>query len=257
LTDRPPGAIEAAPVSDPRNMLASAASTALIALPIVTAASALQAATGMGMALLAAPLLALLDPALVPGPALCAVMALSAAVAWRERAAIDRRATILGLSGLVVGCAIGAGVLVLLIGFDLARLVAVLILAAVLVSLLGVRVPARGPALLIGGAASGVLGTMAGVHGPPIALVLQHEAPDRLRATLCAFFTIGALVSLAALATAGVFGLADLALGLTLLPGVGLGFAIAPVLVRRIDRRRARFAVLAISTLSALALLAR
>lgn len=51
----------------------------LIAIPIAAAASALQAATGMGMALFAAPLLALLDPGFVPGPALCAVMALSAA----------------------------------------------------------------------------------------------------------------------------------------------------------------------------------
>src|SRR5260221_646077 len=55
----------------------------LAATLIVAVASALQAATGMGMALCAAPLLALLDPAFVPGPALCAVVALSAAVAWR------------------------------------------------------------------------------------------------------------------------------------------------------------------------------
>jgi uncharacterized membrane protein YfcA len=42
-----------------------------------------------------------------------------------------------------------------------------------------------------------------------------------------------------------------------LLPGVVLGFAVAPILARRIDRRRARVAVLTISTLAALALLLR
>ena len=47
----------------------------VLATAIVAMGSALQAATGMGMALFSVPLLALLDPALVPGPSLCAVMA--------------------------------------------------------------------------------------------------------------------------------------------------------------------------------------
>jgi uncharacterized protein len=229
----------------------------VIAIMIIAAGAALQAATGMGMALFAAPLLALVDPAFVPGPALCAVMALSAAVAWRERAAIDRRILLVALLGLSAGCVIGAVLLRLLIGRDLSRAFAALILAAVCLSVAGLRVRTSKPALLIGGAASGILGTMAGVQGPPIALVLQHEAPERLRATLCAFFASGGLVSLLALAAAGTFGLGELGLGLELLPGVALGFAIAPVFARRIERRQARAAVLLISTLSALALLLR
>ena len=110
-------------------------------------------------------------------------------------------------------------------------------------------------ALLVGGTASGVLGTMAGVHGPPIALVLQHEPPERLRGMLCAFFTVGCAISLAALASIGVFGVAEFGVSLELLPGVAVGLALAPIIAGRIDRRRARIAVLAISALSALALL--
>ena len=227
------------------------------ATAIVAVGSGLQAITGMGMALFAAPLLALIDPAFVPGPALCAVMVLSAAVAWRERLAIDRRMLATGLVGLAASCALGAAVLLALEGRHLGRVFAVLILAAVLLSVLGTPVGAGRVALLIGGAASGMLGTMAGVHGPPIALVLQHEAPDRLRGTLCAFFAAGCLVSLLALAAAGIFGVGQVGLGLELLPGVGLGFAAAPLFVHLVDRRRARAAVLAISTLSALALLLR
>jgi len=229
----------------------------VIAIMIVAAGSALQAATGMGMALFAAPLLALFDPAFVPGPVLCAVMALSAAVAWRERAAIDRRVLFVALLGLSAGCAIGAILFAVLIGRDLGRVFAALIVAAVILSVAGLRIRISRLALLIGGAASGILGTMAGVQGPPIALVLQHEAPNRLRATLCAFFASGGLVSLMALAAAGVFGLGKLGLGLELMPGVALGFAVAPVFARRIERRQARAAVLVISTLSALALLLR
>ena len=227
----------------------------LAATLIVAVASALQAATGMGMALCAAPLLALIDPAFVPGPALCAVVALSAAVAWRERTAIDRRIMTTALIGLAAGCIVGAGLLTLLAGRDLGQVFAVLILAAVGLSVTGLPVPSGRLALLVGGAASGVLGTMSGVHGPPIALLLQHQPPDRLRATLCAFFAAGGLISVLAIAAAGLLGLGGIGLALELLPGVALGFLVAPIFSRHVDRRRARAAVLTISTLAALALL--
>jgi uncharacterized membrane protein YfcA len=238
-------------------MISAFASIFLIITIIVAMGAVLQATTGMGMALLSAPLLALIDPAFVPGPALCAVMALSAAVAWRERIAIDRRILGLALFGMCAGSVVGAILLAALIGLDLTRIFAALILAAVFLSVAGLHPRTNRLALLLGGAASGVLGTMSGVQGPPIALVLQHETPDRLRPTLCAFFAVGGVFSIAALAAAGVFGVRQIELGLELLPGVVVGFVIAPALARRIDRQRARVAVLAISALSALALLLR
>jgi uncharacterized protein len=228
-----------------------------IAIAIIAAASALQAATGMGMALLAAPLLVLVDPALVPGPMLCSVVALSIAVAWRERVAIDPRVLVLSLLGLLVGCGVGAIILHLLHRAHLGPVFAMLILGMVLLSTLGLHVRTSSSALLIGGTASGIVGTMFGVHGPPIALVLQHEPPDRLRATLCAFFAVGCTVSLFALAAIGAFDTTKLGVGLALLPGVVIGFALAPLLARRIDQGSARIAVLLISALSALALLLR
>jgi uncharacterized protein len=224
---------------------------------IVAVGAALQAVTGMGMALFAAPLLALIDPAYVPGPALCAVIALSALVAWRECTAIDRRIMVTALFGLVVGCVVGALVLALLTGRDLSQVFAMMILAAVGLSLAGLRFRTDTLALLVGGAASGVLGTMSGAHGPPIALVLQHEAPDRLRATLCAFFAVGGAISVLALAAAGLMGAARIGLALELLPGAVLGFAVAPLFAGRLDQKRARAAVLVISALAALALLLR
>jgi uncharacterized membrane protein YfcA len=211
----------------------------------------------MGMALLAAPLLLLIDRAMVPGPMLCATMMLSLAVVWREREAINGRLLGTAFVGLALGCALGAVALVASSGADLAAIFAVLILCIVMLSVLGLKIRATGPALLIGGAASGILGTMFGVHGPPIAIVLQHEPPDRLRATLCAFFAVGCAISLVALAMIGAFGLRQIGLGLGLLPGVAIGFACGPVLGRSLNPRRARFAVLTISTLSAVALLAR
>ena len=169
----------------------------LAATAVISVASALQAATGMGMALFAAPLLALLDTRFVPVPTLTAVMFLSAVVAWRGREDIDRDILPPALLGLLVGCGVGAALLVAFAGLRLERVFAVLILAAVGVSLSGIRVRVGRLALLLGGAASGVLGTMSGAHGPPIALVLQHEPPERLRVTLCRVFRGG---------VCGVFG---------------------------------------------------
>jgi uncharacterized membrane protein YfcA len=229
----------------------------LVTTAVIAAASALQAGTGMGMALLAAPLLVFVDPALVPGPMLCAVVVLSLGVGWRERVAIDWQVLALALLGLVVGSVIGALVLVLLAGVHLAPIFAAVILAAVLLSVLGPHVHASRPALLIGGAAAGIVGTMFGVHGPPIAIVLQHETPERLRAILCAFFAAGCTISLLALAIVGAFGVSQIGPGLAMMPGVAIGFACAPLVARVLDRRRARIAVLTISTLSALALLPR
>ena len=101
----------------------------VITTSIIAAASALQAGTGMGMALLAAPLLVLIDPALVPGPMLCAVVVLSVAVGWRERTSIDRRSLGLALLGLTGGSVVGAVTLAVLSGLHLAPIFAVVILA--------------------------------------------------------------------------------------------------------------------------------
>jgi uncharacterized membrane protein YfcA len=188
---------------------------------------------------------------------LCSVVVLSLAVGWREREAIDRRVLGLALVGLAGGSVLGSLALARLTGMHLARVFAAVILATVALSLLGLHVRATRLALLIGGAASGVVGTMFGVHGPPIAIVLQHEPPERLRATLCAFFAVGCVISLAALGVIGAFGIRQIGAGLELLPGVAIGFAFAPIVGRMLDRRRARIAVLTISALSALALLMR
>lgn len=228
-----------------------------VATFIIAAASALQAGTGMGMALLAAPLLTLIDPALVPGPMLCAVVVLSVVVGWHERTAINHQQLGLALLGLIGGSAIGALALLLLTGLHLAPIFAAVILVTVLLSVLGVDVRASRSALVLGGAASGIIGAMFGVHGPPIAIVLQHEPQERLRATLCAFFAVGCTISLLTLALIGRFGMSQIGSGLALMPGVAIGFAFAPIVGRLIDRRRARAAVLTISALSAMALLFR
>jgi hypothetical protein len=60
------------------------------------------------------------------------------------------------------------------------------------------------------------------------------------------------------LAAVGLFGRQEFVFGLLLLPGVGIGYATALLLVGRfLDRRRLRIAILTISGASAVAVLLR
>jgi uncharacterized membrane protein YfcA len=229
----------------------------IVATVIMAIGAALQAAVGLGLALFVVPLLALIDTRLIPGPILFASVGLAAMMALRGRAAINRQDLTVSLIGLCIGTAIGAWGLSLVAPASLTKLFALLILAAVLVSLLGTGVRVGRGALLMGGGAAGIMGTMVGIHGPPIALVFQNAEPAQARAMLGAFFAVGYAMSVAALAVVGLFGRQELTLGLLLLPGVGIGCAIAPLAARFLDRRRLRIAILTISGASAVALLVR
>jgi uncharacterized membrane protein YfcA len=231
--------------------------TILAANAIMAVGSAFQAAVGMGLALLVVPLLALLNPSLLPGPMLFAAIGLCFGMAWRDRASLDRRALAIGSVGLAAGTALGATALLAVPMTALPRLFGAMILCAVAVSLLGRKVRVGRGALLLGGVASGVMGTMAGIHGPPLALVLQHESPDRVRALLGAYFAGGYVISVLALSAAGRFGVEGLTLGLSLMPGTAVGFAVAPLVSHRLRPHWLRWVLLTVSTVSAGVLLVR
>jgi uncharacterized membrane protein YfcA len=132
-----------------------------------------------------------------------------------------------------------------------------LVLAAVIVSALGLRVTMNARSLVLGGATAGLMGTMAGIHGPPISLVFQNAEPKVARAMLGAFFTIAYLGSVAALASFGLFGLAELWRSVVLLPGVAIGLALAPLTRRFVDRDRLRLAILGVAAISGVLLIWR
>ena len=224
---------------------------------IIAMASALQASVGIGLALLAVPLLALLDARLVPGPLLLAGAFLALASAYRERHAVDVQGFGLSLLGLALGTVCGAAVLRTLRAVPLSKVFAILILLAVVLSVSGVHVRPTRLALFVGGSVAGVMGTMVGIHGPPIALVLQHARPGQVRAMLGAFFFVAYVGSVVALTAFGLFGLRQLQWAAGLLPGVVAGLCVAPLLAEFLNPARLRVALLSISASSAVVLLWR
>lgn len=229
----------------------------LVAALAVMGGALIQATGGIGFAMFAAPIVAIVRPDLVPGPMILMGGLVSLLIAIREFRSIDYRIAAFAVAGripgsIVAGLAIGlAPRATFAIGF------ALLILAAVGLSLAGWRVRATPASLTVAGFGSGVMGTMTSVGAPPMGIVMQNLPASTLRATLAAFLVASAGVSLAVLAHAGRFGRHELEAGLALVVPMALGFAVSTPFVRRVDARRMRALVLGVSAVSAVVLLAQ
>jgi uncharacterized membrane protein YfcA len=226
----------------------------LLALAAMAAGAAAQAAIGMGLNLFAVPILALIDPVFVPGPVLFHSFLLSLLASYRLRADIEVRELTISVGGLLVGTAAAAAALSQIDTQQLPRLFGVLVLAAVAVTAAGVRIPLTTPGIAIASTVAGAMGTIAGVHGPPIALLYQRESPIRVRSALLPFFVFANGLSLAALAAIGMFGWRELVASVILLPGLAIGFAVSPWLVRLMSPGAIRACILGISAFSGVAL---
>ncbi|WP_052957372.1 sulfite exporter TauE/SafE family protein [Photobacterium kishitanii] len=90
--------------------------------------------------------------------------------------------------GRLPGTLVAAYVLMVISTDQLEIMLGVTVLAAVILSLAKLRLAPTSLNLFIGGFISGVTGTATGIGGPPIALLMQDEEPESIRANLAAFF---------------------------------------------------------------------
>ena len=103
----------------------------------------------------------------------------------------------------VPGTIAGALLLVWLPERGLALMLAAVVLGGVVLAALGWQPHPRRRVLATAGAASGLLGTATSIGGPPMALVLSGPENARVRSNMSAFFLVGSLMSLGALAATG------------------------------------------------------
>jgi uncharacterized protein len=230
--------------------------TVVIAPGLIVAAGALvQGGAGFGLGLVAAPMLTILNPSLMPGVLLVPAGVLPMLTFAREAGHTDWPGLSWALAGRVAGTVTGAAVVVVLPLRALGALIGAVVLGAVAVSVLKIKITKNPGTLLSAGFFSGAGATSAAIGGPPIALVYQRAAGPQIRATLAAFFCVGSAISLAALAAAGHLPGRALAVGAGLVPFVAAGFALSGPLRRYLDNGRMRVAVLALATVSAVVLL--
>ena len=209
------------------------------------------------MGVLAVPVLFLINPDLVPGPSLCTMALLTLAMTHRDRHAVLFHDLKWALGGRLVGVGAALAFLSFLPAQVLGPLFGVLVLAAVALSASGLHLRPSPRTLLGAGALSGFMGTTVSIGGPPIALLYQHEDGSTVRGTLSAYFTIGVTISLVGLSLIGRFGWAQIRLVGFLLPGTVVGFLLAPRLHGLLDRGYMRGAILALSAVMGLGVIAK
>ena len=188
----------------------------------------IQSGLGMGFGLMVAPLLALIDPVLVPAPTLFLGLCTALWGAYVDRDLIRWNEVVLAGAGRFAGAIAGIALLFILsgaTGFSL--LFGIMVLSAVVLSVSGRTLPFNRLSLSLMGALSGLMGTITSVGAPPLALVYHGRNPVVSRATLAAFFAVGCGVSLSALFLAGIAGMRDIYLALAMAPPMlfGLWFA--------------------------------
>jgi len=228
-----------------------------IALLLAAIGATLQGSIGFGLAVVAAPILLLLDPVWVPGPMLFAALTLVVLIAHRDRVHILGSDVALGTFGRFLGTVPAAYAIRMLPGTVYDLIFAAIVLTGVLLSTSGWHIARTPLNILAAGTLSGIAGTISSIGGPPLALVYQREKGPNVRSTMSAIFTVGTMISIAGLWWAGRFGLIELCLGLILMPAVLIGFAVSRHTALWLDRRHIRPAILAVSAASALLILAR
>ena len=226
----------------------------LVSLAVLFAAF-VQGATGVGFALIAAPVIGIVRPDLLPVCVLVLMLPLNLYVMWRERGAIDRTGAGWITGGRVLGTAGGLWVLAALSASHLSLFVGLSTIAAALVTLM---MPAFSPgrsAFVAAGLVTGVTETATGIGGPPLALVYQHERAPTMRSTIALCFLVGELVSLATLMATGRIDGSQLRSAALLLPALVVGAVLSRVVHRRVNGGFLRIFVQVFAIVSGLALL--
>ncbi len=226
-----------------------------IALAAVFVGSCAQGSFGFGLGVTAAPVLAIINGDFIPGSLLMVATLLTALVAFRERSALAWRPVGWAMVGRVPGSLLGTWAVVVLPERDLILLFAVLVLVGVGLSLAGWSVEPHRRALLSAGAASGFMGSITSIGGPPMALLYQHRSGRELRSSLSLFFLFGSTVSVTLLAVSGELHRADVSRALALVPAMLLGFVASHWATRWLDGGRMRPWLLGFSASTALILL--
>ncbi len=228
----------------------------LLAALFIFIGSFVQSSIGFGLAIVAAPILFILSPDYVPGPITAVALVLSVVNTYRYRANISLRGLGAAIAGRVPGSLAGGALLYWLDAKSLSLWLGITVLIGVLVSVLPVRITPNPRRMFTAGFLSGFMGTSTAIGGPPMALLLQHEHANLIRANLSAFFIVSCILSLAVQVPTGYMSAHHLLLTLPLIPASLLGFWVSTRWVEHISNQHIRIASLLLCSISGLAAIA-
>lgn len=217
----------------------------------------LQGVIGWGIGTLGAPLLFLISPTLLPAPMLLNSAVLTLLLLLRERRSLSLGPLRHAVGGNIAGTALAGVTLAFIHATAFEALFGLLVLVAVGLSIAGFKPQLKRSTSVLAGGASGYMGTITAVGGPPIALIYQNEKGPLVRANLAGFFTFGSFTALVTLYFSGFLGVYQLKLFLLTLPGVIVGFFLSRFFVRRLPVHILRPLILSIAGLAGVSALIR
>ncbi len=228
-----------------------------LAFVITFIAATLQSTVGFGFALLSVPLLSLLNPIFAPVPQLIVVFPLTVAMVVREWRAVEPRSTAWIFAGRIPGAFVGVGLLKLLSAPALDVLMSVMVLVGVALVVSSATFRRTNWSEFVAGGASGVMGMVSAIGGPPVALLYRNDTGPTVRANLGLVFAIGVCITIAVRTGAGEVSLDEVVIGLAFIPAVLLGLRASRGLLPRVEGPGLRNAIVVVAGAAALMLLVR
>ena len=229
----------------------------VVVIAITAVGAVVQGCVGIGIGLVAAPVLVAIDPAFVPGPMLAVGQIVAVRHIGAERRHIDLSALRNCMIGLPFGLAVG--LLVLLVVDE--RVLSIIIGAVVAVAagwlLTGPSINRSTRNEIATGGLVAFASTTAALPGPPLVVAFSDMRPSAMRGTASAVILAVAVFVAASLVAAGRFGLHELGLFALLSPGAVLGMFASRYLRPQLDRSWFRTAVLIVAGAGGVALVVR
>lgn len=229
----------------------------VLAFMIMFVGGLVQGTIGFGLSVVSVPVLSLLDRDLAPVPQLLIALPLAITIAWREWRHVDLGGVGWVLAGRFPGAIIGVILLKLFSDSALDFLIGALVLVGVVIVGGGFAVRLTPLNKLVGGVASGVMGLVASLGGPPLALLYRDVEGGRLRSSLNAIFSMGIVFSIVVRGVSGEITVNDLKVAAFLMPAAFIGLWVSRFFVARAEGRFLRTAVLVVSGAAAAGLLVR
>lgn len=224
---------------------------------VVLVGAFVQSTVGLGLGLVGAPLVAMLEPSLVPTLLLLLAIPVSLGVTLVERRHIDWRVVGWMLPARVPGTFLGVWLVTAFSHRVLGVVVGLLVLVAVGLAVRAVSVSQTPTTLVAAGFASGTSGTAAAIGAPPVALVLAGRESRIARGTMSCLFVAGSVLSVAWFGVVGELPHSSLVLALLFLPLIPLALWLGTRAHDRIPRETFRRVVLTLCAVSAVVLLTR
>jgi uncharacterized protein len=222
---------------------------------VVAVASAAQAVSGFGSALIATPVVAVIvgPKEAVVGLTMVSIV-LVATLALRSRGHVDRSVVLTVSAAAILGMPIGLLVLERADDRTLTAVIASVVVVFAVLLWRGLRVPPSRATDGIAGFVAGTLSTSTGTSGPPIVIALSSKqmSPSAFRGTISAIFLIQGTAALIVFAIGREITSGALAVAIAGLPGLILGSYVGEHGFRRLDAERFRVVVLGMLLLSGL-----